>query len=163
MRERITARVLLFDPLDRILLMKGRLPSDPQAPGVWFTVGGGAEPGESVLEAAARELAEETGFTDCELGAVIWYREAVLKNARGEPVLFKESYVTARCAGGEPSRDGWQALEKALVDDIRWWSAEDMRRAAGEVFYPEGFVDLFAEALAWPAPAEPRILSLVTI
>ena len=52
-RERPTARVLLLDPDDRILLMKGRLPSNPDAPGVWFTIGGGIEPGESLYEAAA--------------------------------------------------------------------------------------------------------------
>ncbi|HWF00265.1 MAG TPA: hypothetical protein VG248_10755 [Caulobacteraceae bacterium] len=34
MRTRRTARVLLLDPDDRILLLKGRLPSDPQAPGL---------------------------------------------------------------------------------------------------------------------------------
>lgn len=161
MRERITARVLLFDPHDRVLLMKGRLPSDPDAPGVWFTVGGGAEPGETVLEAAAREVVEETGFIDVELGAVVWYREAVLRTSRRETVLFKESYVLARCAGGEPSRAGWQALEQALVDDIRWWTLEEIRAAAGEVFYPEGFVELLEDMLAGAPPAEPRVLSLV--
>jgi len=50
MRERFTARVLLLDPNDRILLMNGRLPGDPDAPQVWFTIGGGVEPGETLLE-----------------------------------------------------------------------------------------------------------------
>ncbi|WP_374575720.1 NUDIX hydrolase [Phenylobacterium sp.] len=161
MRERITARVLLFDPDGRVLLMKGRLPSTPAAPGVWFSVGGGAEPGESVLEAAAREIVEETGFTDAELAEVVWYREVVLSNRRGDPVLFKESYVVARCAGGEPSREGWQALERELVDDLCWWSAAEIRAARDEVFYPEGFADLLEEVLAGPPPTAPRVLSLV--
>jgi len=163
MRERVTARVLLFDPDGRVLLMKGRLPSAPDAPGVWFTVGGGAEPGETVLEAAAREIVEETGFLDAEFGAVVWYREAILYTSRREPILFKESYVLARCAGGEPSREGWQALERRLVEDIRWWSAEEMRAAAHETFYPEGFADLLVEVVAGPPPAEPVVLSLVTL
>ncbi len=162
MRERLTARVVLFDPQDRVLLMKGRAFNAPGAPAVWFTVGGGVEPGETILEAAARELVEETGFTDAELGAVVWYREALLHDARGEPVLFKESYVVARCAGGEPCRDGWQELERAMVDDMRWWSAGEMRAAAHETFYPERFADLLGE-LGGPPPAEPRVLSLVSL
>jgi 8-oxo-dGTP diphosphatase len=66
--ERPTARVLLFDPDNRILLMKGRMPAARDRPGVWFTVGGGVEPGETYAEAAAREIREETGFLDFILG-----------------------------------------------------------------------------------------------
>ena len=36
--ERPTARVVLLDRADRILLMKGRLPSRPGGPGYWFAV-----------------------------------------------------------------------------------------------------------------------------
>jgi len=42
--------------------MKGHLPSNPGAQGFWFTIGGGIEAGESVYEAAAREVLEETGI-----------------------------------------------------------------------------------------------------
>ena len=136
MRERLTARVLLFDPQGRILLMKGRLPSDPGAPGAWFTLGGGVEPGESLAEAAAREVVEETGFTDAVIGEVAWRGEQVLHVRKGRPVLFKESYLLARCGGGEPSRAGWQALERQFVDDMRWWRLDDLAACAEPVFPP---------------------------
>ena len=155
MRERLTARVLLFDRDGRILLMKGRLPSGPDQPAAWFTVGGGAEPGESVLEAAAREIREETGFTDAELGPMVWRREGPLHLANGERVLFKEHYVVARCAGGEPSRAGWDEVERALVDDIRWWTLADLR-GCEEMVHPVGLVDLLPDILAGRYPAEPR-------
>jgi 8-oxo-dGTP pyrophosphatase MutT (NUDIX family) len=155
MIERLTARVLLFDPDGRILLMKGRLPSGPNAPAAWFTVGGGAEPGETVLEAAAREIREETGFTDAELGPVVWRREGPLHLANGELVLFKEHYVVARCAGGDPSRDGWDAVERALVDDIRWWALADLMTCP-EVVYPIGLSELLPDILAGRYPATPR-------
>jgi 8-oxo-dGTP pyrophosphatase MutT (NUDIX family) len=155
MIERLTARVLLFDPDGRILLMKGRLPSGPNAPAAWFTVGGGAEPGETVLEAAAREIREETGFTDAELGPVVWRREGPLHLANGELVLFKEHYVVARCAGGDPSRDGWDAVERALVDDIRWWRLADLVTCP-EVVYPIGLSELLPDILAGRYPATPR-------
>lgn len=39
----------------------------------WEIPGGHIEPGESALEAAARELQEETGATDFSLQPVCWY------------------------------------------------------------------------------------------
>jgi 8-oxo-dGTP pyrophosphatase MutT (NUDIX family) len=141
MRERPTARVLLLDAQDRILLMKGRLPSDPTGPGAWFTVGGGVEPGETMEQAAMREVVEETGFCDVELGPLIWRREAVYLDRQQRPWRFSENYFVARCAGGEVSRAGWQALERELVDDIRWWSLAELI-ACDEPVFPEGLPDL---------------------
>ncbi|MFI4951178.1 MAG: NUDIX domain-containing protein, partial [Caulobacterales bacterium] len=71
LRDRPTVRVLLFAPDGRLLLMNARYPWMPSA-GAWFTVGGGVEPGESVLQAAVREVREETGFTEVDFGPVIW-------------------------------------------------------------------------------------------
>ncbi|QIG43421.1 NUDIX domain-containing protein [Nocardioides anomalus] len=58
--DRVTARVLPVSPDGRVLLLQDR---DPAVPEVlrWGTVGGGVDPGESLLEAAVRELFEETG------------------------------------------------------------------------------------------------------
>ncbi len=62
---RHAARVVLLDPQARVLLMRY---DDPPPNGTnWSTPGGGLEPGESHHEAALRELAEETGWTDIEL------------------------------------------------------------------------------------------------
>jgi 8-oxo-dGTP pyrophosphatase MutT (NUDIX family) len=135
MRERPTARVLLLDPEGRILLMKGRLPSAPDAPGVWFTVGGGVEVGETLAAAALREIREETGFEEAEVGPVLWESQQIHHDRKGRPVLIKENFMVARCAGGHPSRNGWQALELEFVDDIRWWTLADLE-ACAEPVYP---------------------------
>jgi len=154
MRDRITARVLLFDAQNRILLMKARLPSAPEGIGAWFTVGGGVEPGESLVQAALREVAEETGLAEVALGPVVWLREAVLALEDGEAVLFKESYLVARCPGGEPSRAGWQALEHAMVDDMRWWTLAELA-ATDEPVYPEGLSALLGDIAAGCYPPRP--------
>jgi ADP-ribose pyrophosphatase YjhB (NUDIX family) len=156
-RERLTARVLLLDPSDRILLMKGRLPSDPAAPGAWFTVGGGVETGETVLQAAAREIIEETGLTDARLGPVVWLGEQTLRDRDQHPVRFVEHYILARSAGGELSRAGWQALERELVDDMRWWALDDLAACAEPVF-PPGLAARLAELIAGRLPTTPMIL-----
>lgn len=137
MRERQTARVLLLDPEDRILLLKGRLPSDPGAPAVWFTVGGGVEPGETLEAAARREIFEETGFVVTEIGEVLWRNEQVFKDRKGRPILIKEAFMAARCAGGAPSRAGWDALEREFVDDIRWWTAGGLLCTQEQVYPPD--------------------------
>lgn len=158
MRERPTARVLLFDDDGRILLLKGRLPNNTNS--FWYTVGGGVEPGESLLEAARREIAEETGFVEgVTLGPTVWIREAVSMLATGEMALFKEHYLVARCPGGEPSRDGWEAHEIDLTDDIRWWSLAEIAATTDRI-YPERFVELVTGVALGDYPATPLEISV---
>jgi 8-oxo-dGTP pyrophosphatase MutT (NUDIX family) len=159
LRERLTARVLLFDPADRLLLMRGRLPGRPPETAAWFTVGGGVDPGETLVEAALREIAEETGFTGVELGPVVWLREGIGALNTGEKVLFKESYLVARCAGGEPCRDGWADYETDLIDDIRWWTFQEMASATTRI-YPERLVELLPSVVAGDYPVEPLVITV---
>jgi 8-oxo-dGTP pyrophosphatase MutT (NUDIX family) len=152
---RPTARVLLLDRADRILLMKGRLPGSLQGDGAWFTIGGGVEAGETWLEAAAREIIEETGITAFELGPIVWAREGVLEIP--DPVVFDERYVVARCDGAEPSRDGWNAVENELIDDIAWWTLPDLRATAERVF-PPGLAQHLPPILAGTYPPKPLVI-----
>ena len=68
-RFRPTARLILLDPADRVLLFSAE---DPRSR-VWFTPGGGVHRGESLEAAAVRELAEETGHvrTEAEIGPLV--------------------------------------------------------------------------------------------
>lgn len=150
--RRPTARVLLLDAQDRILLMRGRLPGGADRDGAWFTVGGGLEPGEDWLTAAAREIAEETGIADAVLGPIVWRRRGVLHIPHA--AWFDERYIVARCAGAEPSREGWQALEHELIDDIRWWGHAALAATRDRVF-PPGLAGLLPDILAGRYPASP--------
>lgn len=69
MRTRSTSRVILIDPLGRVLLMRFKDFHEERYFGA--TIGGGAEPGESPLETALRETQEETGFADLEPGPIV--------------------------------------------------------------------------------------------
>ncbi|MBW8813157.1 MAG: NUDIX domain-containing protein [Caulobacterales bacterium] len=153
--ERPTARVLLLDAADRILLLKGRLPAAKDRPGAWFTVGGGVEPGETYVEAAAREIREETGIADFVLGPVVWVREGVMRMP--EPTLFKECYLVARCEGAEPDRALWTEIERELIEDIRWWTHGDLA-ATEEPVFPPGLAQRLPPILAGRFPAEPELI-----
>lgn len=153
MRERITVRVLLFDPDGRILLMKGRLPNRPLNSGVWFTVGGGADPGETLEACACREIAEETGFTEITLGPAVWRRTAPGMLPDGERVMQIETYMVAWVPAGEPVRDNWEAHEHDLVDDMRWWTLEALA-TCGERVFPERMLELLPEVAAGRYPGE---------
>src|SRR5688500_17162737 len=60
--ERRAVRVLLLDEADRVLLIQDSdLGLDPVTHW-WSTPGGGVDPGEGDVEAAVRELREETGL-----------------------------------------------------------------------------------------------------
>ncbi|CAO0828603.1 hypothetical protein SMICM17S_05170 [Streptomyces microflavus] len=111
---------MLLDPEDRILLLHGHEPDDP-ADDWWFTPGGGVEGDETREQAALRELAEETGITEVELGPVLWQRQVLLP-LRGPPlgpgrVVLPGPHRPDGHRGHGPDRAGAaQRRGSALVD-----------------------------------------------
>jgi 8-oxo-dGTP pyrophosphatase MutT (NUDIX family) len=105
---RRAGRVLPIDPRGRVLLLFGFDPADSGRP-FWFTVGGGAEPGESFAEAAARER-EEVGITAdvSALGEPVWQRIAEFRFG-GARFRQKEEYFLLRVDSCAVSLDGSQA------------------------------------------------------
>ena len=61
-KHRPTARILLINPQNEILLYKTHFDPEVELPPRWLTPGGGIDEGETEKQAAVRELFEETGM-----------------------------------------------------------------------------------------------------
>ncbi len=132
---RRAGRVLVLDPAGRVLLLQG---FDPAAPGhrFWFTIGGGADPGESLVQAAARELREESGIRaePAALGPPVWRRTANF-SYDGRRYRQDEEYYLLRTGPVEVTLAGLEEQEQASVTAWRWWDIADLV-SSGEPFVP---------------------------
>jgi TDG/mug DNA glycosylase family protein len=128
-RERPAVRALLVDAGGRTLLCRWRSGRDEW----WITPGGGVEPGESEEAALRRELLEETGLTDPELGPVVFERRTVLPY--GPALTYqRERFYLVRVKGldASPTID----LEPENVYGCRWWTTEELERTSERVSPP---------------------------
>jgi len=141
-----SARLLIVDPDGRLLLFRYH---DEHRDPFWSTAGGRLQAGETYVAAAARELAEETGFV-AEVGPLVHVRDDVYAVACEAPARWVEHYFRVRCAGGEPGREGWTEEERATIRAHRWWSLDEMR-ASGETFLPAIIPELLRRALTLAA------------
>ncbi|MFB7372958.1 NUDIX hydrolase [Streptomyces sp. NPDC056222] len=153
---RRVARVVLLDPDDRILLMHGYEPDDPDQTW-WFTPGGGLEGDETREEAALRELAEETGITDVDLGPVIWQRICSFP-FDGRRWDQDEWYYLARTTQTVTAPGGLTELEARSTTGLRWWTSAELS-AARETVYPTRLAELLHRLLDEGPPNAPVVLA----
>ncbi|HEX6685873.1 MAG TPA: NUDIX domain-containing protein [Candidatus Limnocylindrales bacterium] len=138
-RERVAARVLLIDEQDRVLLFRGADPAEPEVR-YWFTPGGGLDPGESFADAAARELAEETGLRVPvgEIGEPV-HDEVTLFSFDGISYRQEQRFFVVRARRFEVSTAGFDSYEVDSIDRHHWWSVAELERTE-DAYYPTDLV-----------------------
>ena len=124
------ARAVLLDPDDRILLVRFVNPANGNV--YWATPGGGLEEGEDDEAGLRRELLEETGLGDVEIGPALWTRREVFRWI-GRTLDQEETIYLVRAPHFEPRPTIPVGPEE--ISELRWWTLEEID-ASDEEFVP---------------------------
>jgi isopentenyldiphosphate isomerase len=128
--------MLVFNKTGELLLQK-RSQTKDVAPGKWDTsVGGHVGIGEDLIFSLRREMHEELGITVCEAE----YLYSYIHSNRYETELV----TTYRCM-----YDGYISFNKEEIEEIRFWSFDEIREAIGKNILSDNFENEFNTYLSY--------------
>jgi 8-oxo-dGTP pyrophosphatase MutT (NUDIX family) len=155
--ERDAVRVVVRDSEARILLFHTHEVTLPEIGHWWELPGGGIDEGETYLDAAVRELREETGITVSadQVGEPSWRRTASFRHRELRHVQH-EVVVEVRLDVPGSAIDEAERLDYEKEDyfDFRWWGIGDVV-GSSERFYPGRLPVLLRRFLDGEAIDEP--------
>ncbi|MFC5724143.1 NUDIX hydrolase [Streptomyces gamaensis] len=147
---RQAARAIALDDQDRVLLLHY-----DEHGGFWATPGGSLAEGEDHEAAVRRELHEELGVVDAELGPQIAERSQ--QHEVGEQtVLQAEQYYLVRLV--IDAVDLARATQPDTIRALRWWTVTELRTTT-ETVYPSGLAEFIASLLTDGTPQTPVTLT----
>jgi 8-oxo-dGTP pyrophosphatase MutT (NUDIX family) len=147
-RLRTAARMFLLDEQLRVLLVHDRVDLD-HPDSHWIAPGGGVEDGETLIEAAVREVYEETGLSvSLAPDAEPIFVERELFSFAGQLIDQTNHYFLAQVAGAHPIAPvAPTQFETAVALGTRWWPLDEL--AASDVTrVPLDMVGVIRRALA---------------
>jgi 8-oxo-dGTP pyrophosphatase MutT (NUDIX family) len=145
-------RALVLDREDRILLVRMVEPNSGEQ--WWVTPGGGVDCDEEPARALRRELREETGLEEFELGPVVWTRREAFPWA-GKTLDQREQifFVRVRTFEPRPFLSKTQLAEEG-VHELRWWTLDELATSDAN-FAPRRIVHFLRELIEEGPPTTP--------
>jgi TDG/mug DNA glycosylase family protein len=129
---RPAVRAVVVDSDDRVLLVQ--FVNEATRDTWWATPGGGVEAGEDDEVALRRELREEIGLDDFELGPLVWDQERSFPFQRILYLQRNRIYlVRVRAHHPVPTVD----MAAEGVTQMRWWTLDELESAAERITPPE--------------------------
>ena len=119
--EREAVRALVVDRDDRVLLVRFARPVGDDS--WWGSPGGGIDPGETEEQALRRELREEIGLDDFELGPLLYEHPGEFPWARRLYRQRNRTYLV-RVPAHEPTAAVDLAQEGVV--GVRWWTLDEL-------------------------------------
>lgn len=130
-------RVIILDDEKRMLMVK----QHHEDRDIWMVPGGGIEEGESSIEAAVREVEEETGLC-VEIDKLLWHVEEVSERGQRFVNFFTGKIVSGNLALGEdPEFDE----NHQVLREVKFLTRQEVKNV--EHVYPEYLKDEFWKVL----------------
>lgn len=149
-RVRECVRALILTPDPALLLIHLVVPDRK----LWIAPGGGIDPGESHQEALRRELDEEVGRGDFEIGPRVWIRRGRFRWA-GQWFDEREHFYLIRSDQFEPDTSRNPVpFERDAMAELRWWPVAELPAESKE-FAPMRMGSLVADLIQGGLPSEP--------
>ena len=124
----------------------------------WSFPKGKAEPGESMVLTAIREVAEETG-RQIVLGRYLGKARRRLVSGRKKRTLYWVAQVLPEAGPGEGLRAAVKPASKREIDKVRWWKVE---KAARKLTHADD-KRLLARLVDWYESGQLQVRSLVLV
>ena len=164
-KHRETARVILTDERNRVLMFFTHWDPGTGLPPRWLTPGGGIDAGETVAQAAVRELREETGLVvdEAALGQLVHKIDFSLEWMSVDddaPVGTIGTVPSGKIETGvahfyalqvtesfTPGSAEWTPDEHRDILKHRWWSIDELV-ASGDMVGPPGLLEFLQQHLS---------------
>ncbi len=157
--KRKSARVVLLNDAKEIFLIQSVDPADASKGSWWELPGGGIDPGEASADTVRRELWEEGGITDADVGPVIWTQHVEFDYGGyhfDQDEVIHVAWTKERTIR-EPQ--GLEALEALAYRGARWWPVGELA-GAEEAFLPPDLPGLLPPIAAGELPDPPIDIAL---
>ncbi|KOA19638.1 RNA pyrophosphohydrolase [Clostridium homopropionicum DSM 5847] len=150
---RKSARALLINSENKILLFKFKFPEIQGEKVLWVTPGGGVEEHETFEQALKRELFEETGLVFNSIGSWVWTKEVIFNGTKGDFISY-ERYYLVKSNNVDISFENMTLNEVRTLNGFKWWSIDELL-SSSEEFFTQQVGKLLLEIILGSLPNSP--------